>query len=148
MGPPLTSGNMTYDNTRHVATGATPHSLLFTWPRAPATLLHPVQSPMPTVQDRQRAFGRARQSILDLQEAANDRAKAAHTLVRRYQPGEFVWLKNTPTVGDNPKFRAKWIGPFEVIDHNEQEVVTILRKGAPYRINAARTKLCHFPPPR
>ena len=144
----LPLATMAYNNSRHVATGTTPHSLLFTWPRAPVTLLHPVQSPLINLQDHQRAFRGARQAILDAQEAANDRARAAHALVRVYKPGEFVWLKNTPAVGDNPKLRTRWLGPFEVIGHSQQEVVTVLRKGAPYRVNVARTKLCHFPPPK
>ena len=122
--------------------------MLFTWPRSPATLLHPVQSQLTSLQDHQRAFAKARKAILDSQEAANDRAQTAHELARHYQPGEYVWLRNTPPVGDNPKFRTKWIGPYEVLGHNNHEVVTILRKGAPYRINVARTKLCHFPPPK
>ena len=139
---------MTYNNTRHAATGVTPHSLLFTWPRTPATLLHPVSSTQVSLPDHRRAFERARAALLTTQEAANDRAPATHRPYRCYQPGEYVWLRNTPAVGDNPKFRAKWIGPYEVQGHDDKDVITILKKGSPYRINVERTKLCHFSPPR
>ena len=145
----LPLATMTYNNTRHVATGKTPHSLLFTWPRVPATLLHPVRSPTAvSLQEHKRAFLKAKTAILQHQEEANDRARTANEQARRYKAGDYIWLKNTPPVGDNPKFRIKWLGPFEVVQHDVFDVVTIVRKGAPYKVNAVRTKLCHFPPPR
>ena len=91
---------------------------------------------------------KAKTAILQHQEEANDRARTANEQARRYKAGDYIWLKNTPPVGDNPKFRIKWLGPFEVVQHDVFDVVTIVRKGAPYKVNAARTKLCHFPPPR
>ena len=138
---------MTYNNTRHAATGVTPHSLVFTWPRTPARLLHPTPAGQVSLQDHQKAYEKAREALLATQEAANDRAQAAHRRSRHYRPGDYVWIKNTPSTGENPKLRARWIGPYEVRAHDDKDVITISKKGEPYRVNVARTKPCHFGPP-
>ena len=139
---------MTYNNTRHAATGSTPHNLIFSWPRTTATLLHPVEhSTGNVVQTHREAFQRTRQAILQAQEEANERALGLVPHPHRYEPGQYVWLRNSPPVNENPKLRPRWLGPFRVLNHGDNDVVTMERDGAPYRVNLVRTKLCHFAPP-
>jgi hypothetical protein len=58
----------------------------------------------------------------------------------KFQIGHKVWLSDTTTLGKNPKSTPKWIGPYKIIDQNDNNTKIELKPNKFKVINVSRLK--------
>ncbi len=138
---------LAYNTSYHSTIATTPFELLFgvrpRLPSLPAPEIQRVQYGESFPAERLQLLQHACQVARQHAEAQGMKYKAnfdTSTTPQKFKIDQKVWLSDTTALGKNPKLTPKWLGPYLIVDLNENNAKLQIKNNKFKIVNCARLK--------